>query len=441
MQRFTLRDGVDPQKYGIGIKELWQVAPEQPSAGARRCTARAGRSTTPTGGGSFIYHFGEQPRRGRLRRASRLRESAPVAVRRIPALQAASGDPADVRRRQADHVRRARDQRRRPAVGAAADVSRRRADRLRGGLRQPAADQGLAQCDEDRHAGCGSRVRRARRSARARRAARLRQRRGARRGCTTDLYKVRNVKPGLRFGMWAGTLHGGVHMWLNDLGLGALVPWTLRHRHADHESLRPAAGHAARSPIRNTTARSRSTSCRRCICRTRITKRTSRCICSCAIRRFPSTSICASTTAPKRAIVRRASTNSSTTRRGRRSHDDASPADQRAELRALQDLRHQGSATEHPLGAARRRRRTQLQRDVIGTTAKAAPEGRRAACQVFAPIRLLARFPVAVDGDRRSRRRRHLHAVLLTAIVVRHVPVIRVVVPADRPASLARRRL
>ena len=38
-----------------------------------------------------------------------------------------------------------------------------------------------------------------------------------------------------------GTLHGGVHMWLNDLGLGALVPWTLRHRQADHESLRPAA--------------------------------------------------------------------------------------------------------------------------------------------------------------------------------------------------------
>jgi electron-transferring-flavoprotein dehydrogenase len=56
-----------------------------------------------------------------------------------------------------------------------------------------------------------------------------------------DLYKVRNVKPGLRFGTVAGTLHGGVHMWLNDLGLGAVVPWTMRHRHADHESLKPAA--------------------------------------------------------------------------------------------------------------------------------------------------------------------------------------------------------
>ena len=40
---------------------------------------------------------------------------------------------------------------------------------------------------------------------------------------------MRNVKPGLGWGMWAGMVHGGIHMWLNDLGLGALVPWTLRH--------------------------------------------------------------------------------------------------------------------------------------------------------------------------------------------------------------------
>jgi len=56
-----------------------------------------------------------------------------------------------------------------------------------------------------------------------------------------DLYKVRNVKPGLKWGLWLGTLHGGLHMWLNDLGLGALVGWTLRHGKADHETLKPAA--------------------------------------------------------------------------------------------------------------------------------------------------------------------------------------------------------
>jgi electron-transferring-flavoprotein dehydrogenase len=56
-----------------------------------------------------------------------------------------------------------------------------------------------------------------------------------------DLYKVRNVKPGLDWGLWAGSVHGGIHMWLNDLGMGALVPWTLRHAKADNESLKPAA--------------------------------------------------------------------------------------------------------------------------------------------------------------------------------------------------------
>ena len=56
-----------------------------------------------------------------------------------------------------------------------------------------------------------------------------------------DLWKVRNVKPGLKWGMWAGTIHGGFHMWMNDLGLGALVPWTLRHGKPDNETLKPAA--------------------------------------------------------------------------------------------------------------------------------------------------------------------------------------------------------
>ena len=56
----------------------------------------------------------------------------------------------------------------------------------------------------------------------------------------SDLYKVRNVKPGLKWGMALGTLHGGIHMWMNDLGLGKLVGWTLRHGKADNEYLKPA---------------------------------------------------------------------------------------------------------------------------------------------------------------------------------------------------------
>ena len=56
-----------------------------------------------------------------------------------------------------------------------------------------------------------------------------------------DLYKVRNVKPGLKRGMWMGTITGGFHMWMNDLGLGKLVGWTLRNDKPDNACLRPAA--------------------------------------------------------------------------------------------------------------------------------------------------------------------------------------------------------
>jgi electron-transferring-flavoprotein dehydrogenase len=54
-----------------------------------------------------------------------------------------------------------------------------------------------------------------------------------------DLDKVRNVKPALRWGSVLGTIYGGFDMWMHDLGLR--LPWTLRHKKADHECLRPAA--------------------------------------------------------------------------------------------------------------------------------------------------------------------------------------------------------
>ena len=56
----------------------------------------------------------------------------------------------------------------------------------------------------------------------------------------TDLRKVRNVKPALRWGTYLGTVYGGAEMWLNSIGLGFLAPWTLKHRKADHETLKPA---------------------------------------------------------------------------------------------------------------------------------------------------------------------------------------------------------
>jgi len=56
--RLGLRDGADPQVYGIGIKELWEVAPDQHVKGMVMHTA--GWPLDPdTYGGSFCYHFGE----------------------------------------------------------------------------------------------------------------------------------------------------------------------------------------------------------------------------------------------------------------------------------------------------------------------------------------------------------------------------------------------
>ncbi len=55
---FNLREGVGPQTYGIGIKELWEVKPEKFRKGLTQHTIGWPLSTD-TYGGSFLYHFGE----------------------------------------------------------------------------------------------------------------------------------------------------------------------------------------------------------------------------------------------------------------------------------------------------------------------------------------------------------------------------------------------
>jgi electron-transferring-flavoprotein dehydrogenase len=55
---FALDKGAEPQKFGIGIKELWQVPPEQHKPGLVVHTM-GWPLDNATGGGSFMYHFGE----------------------------------------------------------------------------------------------------------------------------------------------------------------------------------------------------------------------------------------------------------------------------------------------------------------------------------------------------------------------------------------------
>jgi len=56
--RYRLDEGREPQKFGIGLKELWQVAPERHQSGLVQHTFGwpLGNST---GGGSFLYHYGD----------------------------------------------------------------------------------------------------------------------------------------------------------------------------------------------------------------------------------------------------------------------------------------------------------------------------------------------------------------------------------------------
>lgn len=56
--RHKLQDGKQPQKYGIGLKELWQIPAEQHQPGLVQHTT-GWPLDEHTGGGSFLYHFGD----------------------------------------------------------------------------------------------------------------------------------------------------------------------------------------------------------------------------------------------------------------------------------------------------------------------------------------------------------------------------------------------
>src|SRR3546814_1745105 len=53
-----------------------------------------------------------------------------------------------------------------------------------------------------------------------------------------ELHKARNFRPAFsKWGLYGAMLYGGIDPKL----FGGRAPWTLHHRHADHECLKPAA--------------------------------------------------------------------------------------------------------------------------------------------------------------------------------------------------------
>jgi electron-transferring-flavoprotein dehydrogenase len=239
-ERFHLRDGVDPQKFGIGLKELWVIDPAKHKQGLVMHT-QGWPLDNKTGGGSFMYHL----------------EDHQVAIGFVVHLNYWNPhlSPFDEFQRFKQHpdVRPFLEGGKRVSYGARAITE--------GGLQSipklvfPGG--ALIGCaagfvNVPRIKGSHNAMKSGMLAAEA---AFARLGEGSEGGdelveypkalkasyVWTDLKKVRNVKPSLKFGLLLGTLMSGAYMWLESLGLGALAPWTLRHKHADHESLKKAS--------------------------------------------------------------------------------------------------------------------------------------------------------------------------------------------------------
>ena len=217
-----------------------------------------------------------------------------------------SSAPA-VRGRRIARLRRAHHRRRRLAVDAEARDAGRAADRRRRRHVERPQDQGRAPGDPLRR--CWLRSTWSRRAS-----AKATTSTGAPPRAAANCYKVRNIRPGFKHGMWLGLANGA----LETLTAGH-SPWTLAN-HADHSALqRLDAGPVARSRLDRARAEAARSPGRGVLCRQHArgiaTRRTSRSPTRTSARHAArrSTAIPASTSA------RRTSTRWSTTAQAARS--------------------------------------------------------------------------------------------------------------------------
>ena len=237
MKRFSLTDNVDPQTYGIGLKELWQLDPSQHQQGLVMHTA-GWPMDRKTWGGSFIYHL----------------EDHQAAVGYVIGLDYTNPhlSPFDEFQRFKTHpaIRPMFAGGKRIAYGARAlnegGIQSMPKLVFPGGLllgcaagmlnvpkvkgSHNAIKSGMLAADavfealSTGDAGYGvlkSYPERVRGS-----------------WIHDELHKARNFRPAFsRWGLYGSMLYAGLDLKL----LGGRAPWTLRHRHADHRSLRPAA--------------------------------------------------------------------------------------------------------------------------------------------------------------------------------------------------------
>ena len=231
-EKFSLRKDADPQVYGIGLKELWEIKPEKHQAGLVVHTA-GWPLDTDTYGGSFLYHL----------------ENNQVAVGFVVGLGYTNPylSPYEEFQRYKTHpaIRGFFEGGKRIAYGARAIAA--------GGLQSlpkltvPGGvllgdDAGFLNASRIKGSHCAikSGMMAAEAAFDALKAGRAGDELKAypeafRQSWLFDeLYRARNFKPWMSKGLYTGTLMVGI----DQVVFGGKAPWTLHHAHADHETLK-----------------------------------------------------------------------------------------------------------------------------------------------------------------------------------------------------------
>lgn len=230
--KFRLREGVDPQLYAIGLKELWDIDPRKHQLGLVVHTA-GWPLQADTYGGSFLYHL----------------ENNQVAVGFVVGLGYENPylSPYEEFQRYKTHpaIRGFFEGGKRVAYGARAITA--------GGLQSlpklvfPGGcligdDAGFLNASRIKgsHAAIKTGMLAAEAAFEALGAGRERDELGAypaafRQSWLFDeLYRARNFKPWMAKGLVTGSLMFGI----DQMVFGGKAPWTLRHKHADNETLK-----------------------------------------------------------------------------------------------------------------------------------------------------------------------------------------------------------
>ena len=234
--KFDLRAGCDPQTYAIGIKELWEVPPENHHQG-RVWHTIGWPMDSKTYGGSFLYHI----------------EDNQVAVGFVIGLDYSNPhlSPFDEFQRFKTHpaIRPTFEGGRRIAYGARAlneggfqsipelvfpggaiigcaagflnvpKIKGTHNAMKTGMIAAEAAFEAIAAEGEGDEKILGAYPQALRKS-----------------WVWDELYRVRNIRPAFRWGLLPGLVYAGLDTYL----LRGKAPWTFHH-HADHETLKPAA--------------------------------------------------------------------------------------------------------------------------------------------------------------------------------------------------------